>query len=308
MSSDALAISTRGLTRRFGTVAAVDELDLDVPTGQIFGFLGPNAAGKTTTIRMLTGILHPSAGKGTVLGFDVNREAESIKRRIGYVAQHFGLYDELTASENLRFYDRVYGGERPKLLEGLIGRYGFAEHRDVLAKNLSGGYRQRLALICALTHEPILLFLDEPTAGVDPSVRKELWDFFYELADAGTTLFVTTHYMEEAERCDRLAFIHHGRLVVDGTPDEIKEALTDCDVFAVGCRYDPEVVSRARRLDGIEIVNQFGSTLRLVTRRGRYEEGALKQALGLGDRPDIVVAMDSPSIEDVFVTLTGRSA
>jgi len=308
MSTDALAISTRGLTRRFGGVAAVDELDLDVAAGQIFGFLGPNAAGKTTTIRMLTGILRPTAGKGTVLGFDVSREAESIKHRIGYVAQHFGLYDELTANENLRFYARVYGDEKPEVLEGLIGRYGFAEHRDVLAKNLSGGYRQRLALICALTHAPMLLFLDEPTAGVDPSVRKELWDFFYELANAGTTLFVTTHYMEEAERCDRLAFIHRGRLVVDGSPDEIKQSLTDCDVFAVSCRYDPEVVSRARGLEGVEIVNQLGNTLRLVTTRGKFEEAALKQALGLGDRPQVVVARDSPSIEDVFVTLTGRSA
>jgi ABC-2 type transport system ATP-binding protein len=308
MSDRALAISTHGLTRRFGSVAAVEELDLDVAAGQIFGFLGPNAAGKTTTIRMLTGILRPSAGRGVVLGFDVGREAEEVKRRIGYVAQHFGLYDELTASENLRFYARVYGGERSDVLDRLIQRYGFAEHRDVLAKNLSGGYRQRLALICALTHEPRLLFLDEPTAGVDPSVRKELWDFFYELADTGTTLFVTTHYMEEAERCDRLAFIHRGRLVVDGTPDEIKQALTDCDVFAVGCRYDPDVVSRARRLQGIEIVNQFGNTLRLVTTRGAFDAGALKQALGLGDRTDVVVASDRPSIEDVFVTLTGRNA
>lgn len=304
MSSSGVAISTRGLTRRFGGVAAVDDLDLDVAAGQIFGFLGPNAAGKTTTIRMLTGILRPSAGEGTVLGFDLNREAEAIKRRIGYVAQHFGLYNELTASENLDFYARVYGRTKSATLEGLIHRYGFDEYRDVRAKNLSGGYRQRLALICALTHEPRLLFLDEPTAGVDPSVRKELWDFFYELADAGTTLFVTTHYMEEAERCDRLAFIHRGRLVVDDTPEGIKGALTGRDVFAVGCRYDPDVVARARGLDGIQMVNQFGNTLRLVTTQGRYDEPALKQALGLADRPDVAVAIDRPSIEDVFVTLT----
>jgi len=300
----AVAISTRGLTRRFGDVAAVDDLDLDVAAGQIFGFLGPNAAGKTTTIRMLTGILRPSAGEGTVLGFDLNRETEAIKRRIGYVAQHFGLYDELTSSENLEFYARVYGTARPGTLEGLIQRYGFDEHRNVQAKNLSGGYRQRLALICALTHDPRLLFLDEPTAGVDPGVRKELWDFFYELADAGTTLFVTTHYMEEAERCDRLAFIHRGRLVVDDTPEGIKGALSDRDVFAVGCRYDPDVVARARRLEGIEMVSQFGNTLRLVTVGGQYDERALEQALGLADRPKVAVSRDRPSIEDVFVTLT----
>lgn len=308
MSSAGVAISTRRLTRRFGAVTAVEDLDLDVPAGQIFGFLGPNAAGKTTTIRMLTGILRSSAGKGTVLGFDLLRQAEEIKRRIGYVAQHFGLYNELTAIENLRFYANIYGKALPEVLDGLIERYGFIEYRDVQAKNLSGGYRQRLALICALTHQPRLLFLDEPTAGVDPTVRKELWDFFYELANAGTTLFVTTHYMEEAERCDRLAFIHRGRLVVDDTPDGIKGGLTDSDVFTVGCRYDPDVVGRARQLDGVRMVSQFGNTLRLVTTRGRYDEPALKQALGLGDRPEIPVARDQPSIEDVFVTLTGGNA
>jgi ABC-2 type transport system ATP-binding protein len=308
MRSADVAISTRALTRRFGAVTAVDHLDLEVASGQIFGFLGPNAAGKTTTIRMLTGILRPSAGEGTVLGLDLNTQADAIKRRIGYVAQQFGLYDELTSSENLHFYARIYGKARREILEGLIERYGFAEHRDVRAENLSGGYRQRLALICALTHQPRLLFLDEPTAGVDPSVRKELWDFFYELANGGTTLFVTTHYMEEAERCDRLAFIHRGRLVVHDTPDGIRNALTDREVFTVGCRYDPDVVARARRLDGVDVINQFGNTLRLVTIQGRYDAAALKRALGLGDRPEVAIASDRPSIEDVFVTLAGRSA
>ncbi|MBW2390406.1 MAG: ABC transporter ATP-binding protein, partial [Deltaproteobacteria bacterium] len=225
MTSSSSAISTHGLTRRFGDRTVVDALDLEVPSGQIFGFLGPNAAGKSTTIRMLAGILKPSDGEGSVLGFDLYREAERIKRRIGYVAQQFGLYDNLTAAENLDFYASLYGAAEPTALARLIERYGFVPYRDVQAKNLSGGFRQRLALICALTHAPQLLFLDEPTAGVDPGVRKELWDFFYELADSGTTLFVTTHYMEEAERCDRLAFIHHGRLIADDTPEGIKQAL-----------------------------------------------------------------------------------
>jgi ABC-2 type transport system ATP-binding protein len=159
-----------------------------------------------------------------------------------------------------------------------------------------------------LTHAPKLLFLDEPTAGVDPGVRKELWDFFYQLAETGTTLFVTTHYMEEAERCDHLAFIHHGRLIADDTPEGIKRALTGRDVFRVGCRYEPEVVARARRLEGVEMVNQFGNTLRLVIARGCYDEAALKQALGLGERPEVAVESDRPTIEDVFVTLTSESA
>jgi ABC-2 type transport system ATP-binding protein len=278
-----------------------------VPGGQIFGFLGPNAAGKSTTIRMLAGILQPSDGEGSVLGFDLYSEAECIKRRIGYVAQHFGLYDNLTACENLDFYASLYGRAEPSAQQRLIERYGFAPYRDVQAKNLSGGFRQRLALICALTHAPKLVFLDEPTAGVDPSVRKELWDFFYELANSGTTLFVTTHYMEEAERCDHLAFIHHGRLIADDTPEGIKQALIDRDVFRVGCRYEPAVVGRARRLGGVAMVNQFGDTLRLVIERGRYDETTLKQALGLEQRPEIETVRDRPTIEDVFVTLTSGS-
>jgi ABC-2 type transport system ATP-binding protein len=296
MTSSNSAISTHGLTRRFGDRTVVDALDLEVPSGQIFGFLGPNAAGKSTTIRMLAGILKPSDGEGSVLGFDLYREAERIKRRIGYVAQQFGLYDNLTAAENLDFYASLYGAAEPTALARLIERYGFAPYRDVQAKNLSGGFRQRLALICAL-----------PTAGVDPGVRKELWDFFYELADSGTTLFVTTHYMEEAERCDRLAFIHHGRLIADDTPEGIKQALVARDVFRVGCRYEPEVVARARRLEGVEMVNQFGDALRLVLARGRYDEAALKQALGFEERPEVAIERDRPTIEDVFVTLTSGS-
>jgi len=300
------AIVTHKLTRRFGQRVAVDEIDLEIEEGRIFGFLGPNGAGKTTTIRMLTGILRPSGGQGSVLGFDLAREAEAIKKRIGYVAQQFGLYDNLTAVENLEFYSRVYGGAEPSMLDHLIDRYGFGEHRDILARNLSGGFRQRLALICALTHSPRLLFLDEPTAGVDPTVRKELWDFFYELSDGGATLFVTTHYMEEAERCDRLAFIHDGKLVAEDTPDGIKSSLTDRDVFAVHCRYDREVVARAKGLAGIEVVNQFGRTLRLVAGEGLYDPGSLREALGLTGSSEIEVARDQPTIEDVFVTLTGQ--
>jgi ABC-2 type transport system ATP-binding protein len=198
----------------------------------------------------------------------------------------------------------VYGGADAGLLERLIERYGFNEHRDVLARDLSGGFRQRLALICALTHRPSLLFLDEPTAGVDPAVRKELWDLFYELAAGGTTLFVTTHYMEEAERCDRLAFLHRGRLVAEDTPEGIKRVLTRRDVFLVRCRYEPEIVARAERAAGIEMVNQFGATLRLIAEEDRYDERAIRARLGLGERADVAVVRDQPTIEDVFIMLT----
>jgi ABC-2 type transport system ATP-binding protein len=297
-------ISTRGLTRRFGARSAVDSLDLEVEKGRIFGFLGPNGAGKTTTIRMLAGILRPTAGEGCVMGYDLLREAESIKWHIGYVAQHFGLYDDLTAAENLSFYARIYGAFDPPALDTLIERYGFREHRDVLARDLSGGFRQRLALVCALTHSPALLFLDEPTAGVDPGVRKDLWDVFYELAAGGATLFVTTHYMEEAERCDGLAFLDRGRLVASGTPEGIKGSLTDKDVFVVHWRYDPQIVARARRAAGVAMVNQFGSTLRLITDKGRYDEHSLRDPLGLSARDEVAVTRDRPTVEDVFVLLT----
>jgi ABC-2 type transport system ATP-binding protein len=300
-------ISTRGLTRRFGQKAAVDSLDLDVESGRIFGFLGPNGAGKTTTIRMLAGILKPTAGEGRVAGYDLLREAEAIKWHIGYVAQHFGLYDDLTAAENLRFYARIYRAADATALERLIERYGFREHRDVLARDLSGGFRQRLALICALTHSPRLLFLDEPTAGIDPAVRKDLWDCFYELASGGTTLFVTTHYMEEAERCDRLAFLNQGRLVAMDTPDGIKSSLTGKDVFVVHCRYDPDAVSRAKRAAGIDMVNQFGATLRLIADKGRYDEQTVRGALGMNHRDDVAITYDRPTIEDVFVMLTRQA-
>jgi len=299
-----VAIHTRELTRRFADATVVDSLDLDVERGRIFGFLGPNGAGKTTTIRMLTGILRPTSGQGRVVGYDLATEAEQVKRHIGYVAQHFGLYDDLTAAENLRFYAHVYGKPDPALLDRLLTRYGFDEHRGVLARDLSGGFRQRLALVCALTHAPELLFLDEPTAGVDPAVRKQLWDFFYELADRGTTLFITTHYMEEAERCDRLAFLNRGRLVADGTPDSIKRSLADRDVFVVSCRYDPRIVAAAGRLDGVELVNQFGSTLRVVVAKGSQNERGLIERLRLGDREGLAVTRDRPTIEDVFVLLT----
>jgi ABC-2 type transport system ATP-binding protein len=297
-------IQTRGLRRTFGAKVAVDSLDLTLARGRIFGLLGSNGAGKTTTIRMLAGILRPTAGEGRVVGFDLRRESESIKWRIGYVAQHFGLYDDLTAAENLRFYASVYQSADTRILERLLSRYGFGEHRDVLARDLSGGFRQRLALICALTHSPSLLFLDEPTAGVDPAARKELWDLFYELAEAGTTLFVTTHYMEEAERCDRIAFLHHGRLVADDTPDGIKRSLREKDVFVVRCRYDPRVIARARNAPGVELINQFGATLRLVCAGGRFDERKLGELLELPEGPEAAVERDDASVEDVFVLLT----
>lgn len=222
--TDGAAIHTQALRKVFGTLVAVDSLDLDVARGEVFGLLGPNGSGKTTTMRMLCGLLAPTSGEAVVVGFDVRRDPEALRSRIGYMSQRFGLYDDLTVFENLRFYATVYGlhGEaRGARLEALLRERGLAPRRDQLAGTLSGGWKQRLALACATAHEPPLLFLDEPTAGVDPASRRRFWELIHDLARAGTTVLVTTHYMDEAARCDRLAFLSRGRLIAQGTPAEI---------------------------------------------------------------------------------------
>jgi ABC-2 type transport system ATP-binding protein len=218
------AVSTSKLRKVFGSLVAVDSLDLDIRCGEVFGLLGPNGSGKTTTIRVLTGLMQPTSGEATVVGFDVRRDAEAIRRNIGYMSQRFGLYDDLTVTENIRFYGGVYGlvGEtREARIGELIDELELAERASQLAGTLSGGWKQRLALACATAHKPAMLFLDEPTAGVDPAARRRFWELIYALASRGTTILVTTHYMDEAERCQRLAFLSRGHLIGIGTVDEI---------------------------------------------------------------------------------------
>ncbi|MBK8003774.1 MAG: ABC transporter ATP-binding protein [Gemmatimonadetes bacterium] len=222
------AIRIEALHRRFGDLVAVERLDLEIPAGQIFGLLGANGSGKTTTIRMLTGLLAPTSGRAWVAGIDVVAEPEAVRRRLGYMSQRFGLYDDLTVEENLRFYAGLYGlvGEPGRArVEELIAGLGFTERRRQLAGTLSGGWKQRLSLACATAHRPAVLFLDEPTAGVDPAARRHFWEVIRGLAAGGTTIVVTTHYMDEAERCERLAMLWRGRLVAVGTPAEIEQQL-----------------------------------------------------------------------------------
>lgn len=217
-------VVTEGLRKVFGNLVAVERLDLTINRGEVFGLLGPNGSGKTTTIRMLCGLMAPTEGRATVVGFDVEREAERVRTRIGYMSQRYGLYDDLTAYENMRFYATVYGlhgRARDERLEQHIAEMGLGERRNQLAGTLSGGWKQRLALGCATAHEPEMLFLDEPTAGVDPAARRDFWASIYALAARGTTILVTTHYMDEAERCQRLAFLSRGKLIGLGTVDEI---------------------------------------------------------------------------------------
>jgi ABC-2 type transport system ATP-binding protein len=245
--SDDGAIHTTGLRKVFGQLVAVEGLDLTVGRGEVFGLLGPNGSGKTTTIRMLTGLLAPTSGTASVDGVDVTEAPELVRRRIGYMSQRFGLYDDLTVGENLRFYASVYGlrgAQRTARLEELITELGFTERVRQMAGTLSGGWKQRLALACATAHRPRVLFLDEPTAGVDPAARRQFWELIYGFARQGITILVTTHYMDEAERCARLAFLSRGHLIAVGTSEEVRRQFgqpTIEDVFIELQRRDEGV-------------------------------------------------------------------
>jgi ABC-2 type transport system ATP-binding protein len=242
------AVRVRGLRKVFGALVAVEGLDLEIHRGEVFGLLGPNGSGKTTTIRMLCGLLEPTAGEGTVVGHDLLTESDAIRRDIGYMSQKFGLYEDLTVAENLRFYASVYGlrGQTRKVrLAELLDQLHLTPRRDQLAGTLSGGWKQRLALACATAHRPSLVFLDEPTAGVDPAARRHFWQIIYQLAETGTTILVTTHYMDEAERCERLAFLSRGHLIGLGTVEEVTRQFgqqTIEDVFIELQRRDEGVV------------------------------------------------------------------
>ena len=227
------AVVTRALRKEFGELVAVESLDLTIRRGEVFGLLGPNGSGKTTTIRMLCGLLVPTSGDASVVGFDIRTQSEDLRRNIGYMSQRYGLYDELTVYENIRFYASVYGlrgDAREARIQALMEDLGLTPRRDQLAGTLSGGWKQRLALACATAHAPQMLFLDEPTAGVDPAARRRFWQITYDLAKAGTTILVTTHYMDEAARCERVALLSRGHLIALGTPDEVTKQFGQPDL------------------------------------------------------------------------------
>ncbi len=306
MTEPELVIETRGLTRRFGALVAVQGIDLAVRRGEIFGVLGPNGAGKSTLIRMLCGILDPSAGDGRVVGFDLRRDPERIKERIGYMTQRFSLYEDLTVEENLGFFAGIYGvprrGRRARVDE-VLDHTGLAPRRRQLAGTLSGGWKQRVALASATIHRPPLLFLDEPTAGVDPVSRRSFWAEIHRLAAAGTTVLVTTHYMDEAERCHRLAFIFGGRLLDEGRPDEII-ARAGLRAAEIELADDPgTAATAAATMDALAArpevvgVDALGHALRVVTRG--VDPVALAGAVArLGRTTPARV-----SVEDAFVAM-----
>jgi ABC-type multidrug transport system ATPase subunit len=305
-----IAISAEHLVRKFGDFTAVNDVSFEVKKGEIFGFLGPNGSGKTTVIKMLTGLLPLSGGAAQVEGLDVRTHAEEVRERIGYMSQKFSLYDDLTVAENLTFYGRIYSLPPERLkrrMSEIIELNGLGPYLDRLAAKLSGGWKQRLALGCAMLHEPKLLFLDEPTAGIDPVARRQLWDLLFELSGHGITFFVTTHYMDEAERCSHVAYIYYGKLIADGTPNSLRELP---DVQPPGTlRVEittPEVTKAlrfARQLPGIRSATIFGQSIHALIDDHfdlhDLREQLLKEGIAVAEIRPL-----APSLEDVFVELT----
>jgi ABC-type multidrug transport system ATPase subunit len=303
-------IEVQNLTKRFGHFTAVDGVSFSVGKGAIFGFLGPNGSGKSTVIRMLCGILAPTGGRASIAGHDVATGSEKLKGTIGYMSQKFSLYDELTVMENLLFYGRLYrlrGAALRQRMDELIGMTHLAPYVERRAALLSGGWRQRLAMACCLMHQPTVLFLDEPTAGIDPVARRELWDLLFEFSSQGITLFVTTHYMDEAERCSHVGYIYLSKLIVCGEPDDLKQLPevnpqgarrldVTCDHVTVG-------LQAVRRLPGVRSATVFGQSMHLLVESGVSEQ-AIHQRLAEVHIQGADIRPIAPSLEDVFVTLT----
>ena len=300
------AVTLTGLSRRFGDFVAVHQVNLAVKTGEIFGFLGPNGAGKSTTIRMLCGILQPSSGSGTVAGFDILRQAEEIKKHIGYMSQKFSLYEDLTVEENIDFYSGIYkipAAKKEARKSWVLDMAGLESHRSSLTRTLSGGWKQRLALGCAILHEPPIVFLDEPTSGVDPISRRNFWDLIYTLSDSGVTVFVTTHYMDEAEYCDRLGLIYRGELVAIGTPSELKTRFMAEEVIEVECERPQEAMGIIEELPAIRHAALFGKGLHVVAEPGEDVMPVIAARLEERGFAGARLGKIVPSLEDVFVSL-----
>jgi ABC-2 type transport system ATP-binding protein len=298
------AIAVRGLTKRFGTRTVVDNVDLTVRQGEIVGFLGPNGSGKTTTIRLICGLLTPDAGEGTVLGFDVRSQSAQIKLNVGYMTQKFSFYEDLTIEENLSFVARLYGLKPVgKAVATTLDGLGLTSRKDQLAGTLSGGWKQRLALAACIMHEPKLLLLDEPTAGVDPKARREFWDEIHRLAGEGMTVLVSTHYMDEAERCHRIGYIAYGRMLATGTVEEVVQG-SGLSTYVVHGALRPSDISELSRAEGVEQVAPFGATLHVVGSDRSKLEAALTSLAG---RPGLRVEPGETSLEDVFIQFMAKA-
>ncbi len=302
MSEQVSAVSVHQLTKRFGSFAAVDQVSFEIPRGEIFGLLGPNGAGKTTTIRMLCGIFPPSDGEGRVLGFDIVKDAEEIKKNIGYMSQKFSLYNDLTARENIEFYAAIYGvprKQRTERVQEMIRMAGLEHHSNERTQNLSGAWRQRLALACAVVHNPPMLFLDEATAGVDPVSRREFWDLIYDLAATGVTVLATTHYMDEAEYCNMIGMMYRGELIAYASPDELKDSLHGV-LFQVECSDPMNAMSALEEVPWVQDVSIHGVLLHVIVDKSSREKAIQKlmSARGIG-----IIRMEESiaSLEDIFI-------
>ena len=296
-------IELHAVSKIFGDTPVVDNISLHVKKGEIFGLLGPNAAGKTTTIRLLCNLLSISSGTATVAGLDLVKNREALKHKIGYVAQYFGLYDELSVFDNLKFYTSLYGRVDEEKLTALLKKYKIDEFKDAKAGSLSGGYKRRLSLCCALSHEPEVIFLDEPTAGIDPVTRKALWDIFYELSQEGKTLFVTTHYMEEAQRCSKIAFLNRGKIVIEGSPSEVENSLSSFIVYRLTQRFKYELLKILEKNGSVHLVNQFGDELRIMVQK-EFTQESLELLISPYVDERVVLELSRANLEDVFIALT----
>ena len=303
------AIDVRGLSRRFGSFVAVDNLSFSVTQGEIFGFLGANGAGKSTTIRMLCGLLRPSSGTALVGGIDVSRDPEGVKRRIGYMSQKFSLYEALTVDQNIRFFGGIYGlsGERLEARrQFVLEMAGLAGRGNTLTRDLPGGWRQRLALGCAILHEPSIVFLDEPTGGVDPLSRRRFWDLIGDLSRQGVTVLVTTHYLDEAEHCHRIAIIHAGRLAAMGTTSELKHVFASRPILEVHAAKPVAAMDFLDRHEAVEKTSLFGTAVHAVLRSDRVRFDEIARALETHGIKVNAIGLVSPSLEDVFLDVVER--
>lgn len=306
------AIVAENLVRKFGDFTAVDGVSFEVQQGEVFGFLGPNGSGKTTVIKMLTGILPLTSGRGVVDGIDVSADPDGVKQRIGYMSQKFSLYDDLTVLENLRFYAQIYGlkgREANEKIERTMHQNAIEPYKDRSAGKLSGGWKQRLALSCAMMHGPKILYLDEPTAGIDPVARRKLWDLLFELSGQGITFFVTTHYMDEAERCSHLAYIYYGKLIADGTPDTLREipevSPPGTQRFEIMTKDVTTALRRARTLPFMRSATIFGRSIHALMQDTITQSELQRELENVGVRAEEIRPL-MPDLEDVFVELTYR--
>ena len=294
-------IVVENLTRKFGDFVAVDHINFEVQAGEVVGYLGPNGSGKTTTIRMLLGLLKPSDGKATVLGYDVFKQSEAIRARVGYMSQKFAIYDDLTTLENLTFYGGVYGINDKARIQRTLELVGLKGHEKTLTRDMSTGWRQRLSLGIALVHEPKLLFLDEPTSGVDPTARRAFWDLIYELAEGGVTILVTTHYMDEAEYCERVGVMRDGKLLAMDTPTNLKKSIITGDVWEVYAHPLEKGLEILSAMGGVERVGLAGDHLRVIS--SQVEKDAMQSLLSREGVSVEKIERGEPTLEDVFLAL-----